>query len=461
MDFNEAQTENKKGKYTKGQKILQMTELYVNKFGDGLVYCYSWNNFLKYNGNYYDIYNKKQMERDIFKFVRKEFPDYALMPSTLENIFSLIQTLIERQVSDLELAHNYFAFEEQLLNTDTLEWEEFDREKLVFKYLPYKKEDLEGHMPNFKKYLQTSLVDPDEKTDNALIFLYQEMLGALFSSQKEARKVFFLKGDGDNGKSITTELLLNIFDGKFISAASLQSLTSDNFGKSALVGKLLNICSEEESTRVKNDTFKCLVTGELIQTQRKFESSFEFHNHAKFIFATNSSPQFSSLEYAMKKRMIIIPFYKRFKREEMDTKLLEKLHAELASIVGWGLKGLARLQKNKFEFTNSKYAVEEFSELELTMSSAINFFNTFYKIDTNSTYRWIPSDDMYPSYAEWCKNNGYQKMNVINFGKTLSSIDGVKKNRVNGKNYYYHISKRDLKGRDGDGEYKDLDQIKF
>lgn len=46
-------------------------------------------------------------------------------------------------------------------------------------------------------------------------------------------------------------------------------------------------------------------------------------------------------------------------------------------------------------------------------------------------------ETVYSKYAVWCLNNGYQKMNLRNFGRHLTKMDTLKKVRRNSGKYYY------------------------
>jgi len=429
------------------QKVVQTTELYVKEVGKTLIYCRSWGRFLYYNDKYFELLQTHRLQKMLWDFLKDFDIKFDITPAFLSSVIDAIKINTEYNISDHELAHNYFAFNDTLLNTDTFKCEDFSLDIPCFKYIDIDlKSTPNKPMPVFDKYIESSLVYEEDNMspDQGLIDLYQEMWGMLFSAHRDASKVFFLKGTGDNGKSITTELMIRALGEQYVSASSLQKLTSDNFGRQALVGKILNVCSEEESTKIKNDAFKALVTGELITAERKFENAFDFHPRAKFVFATNDAPNFMNLEYAMKKRMTIIPWYAQFPKgdpQRVDG-LLEKLIKELPQIVVWALKGLKRLQQNHFIFTESESTQYEMRELMTASTSARPYIYENYDILTkdeikNDTEPLNISTDIYPNYKNWCISNGFQAMSVITLGKRITQIEGMRKAKRKNNTYYY------------------------
>jgi len=429
-----------------GQSTLpayKVAEEYAELHRDELLFCSSWQLFLLYNGKFFQLVSKDQMLKKIYEYLRKNHPKQNRNQTQIKNIFDTLKNAVNRNVIDIELDHNYFAFNDKILNTDTLEYEPHSNTILCFKHIDISIDD-DNEIPNFTNYISTSLVDSMTKEpDKDLIDLYQEMFGSLFSHEMSSRVVFFLKGDGDNGKSVTTELLERIFEEQNISALSLQNLSSERFGKQGLVGKTLNLCSEEESMQIKNDTFKALVTTDLVQGERKYEPSFNFHNYAHFVFAMNSTPLFKSLGYAMKKRLCIIPWHAQFPKghPQRDNKLIGKLYAERAGIIKWALDGLERLQKNDFMFTDSKMAAEEMRNLEGEVSSVVLYFQeNWKKSETIKT----TTEDFFELYDAWCKKYNNHAKKKLNVGKDLMDL-GLKPCRAaTGRGYYMEQVNRGL-----------------
>lgn len=393
-----------------------------------LIYCTSWDRFLIYNGKYFELVDKNALNAYILKVLEDQKHEKlsSVKPSDINNTVGLMQMKCTNKVNDLELNHDYIAFNDGLYNTITHQLEPHTNEILCFKYIDVSSEDFEKPMPNFDNFLRTTIVynKPDYPTDFETISLYQEMLGSLFSGNRQANRAFFLKGEGANGKSVSTDLILSFFDEDYTCTASIKSFT-EKFGKTQLIGKLVNVNSEEESKHIFNDSFKALITGDKTNDQWKNGAHVDFHNYAKFIFGTNNPPSMSDYGYALQRRIVIIPFNRVFKPEERDHNLPKKLQEEKAPIIGWALKGLQRLQENNFELSISKSVQLELEKYETESASVLLFLEEEYDIDHESYENGyhgnlLKAGGLYEEYSTWCKANGHKAMTKVNMSKAIA-----------------------------------------
>jgi putative DNA primase/helicase len=202
---------------------------------------------------------------------------------------------------------------------------------------------------------------------------------------------------------------------------SIQSLTTDKFRTASLVGKLVNISNEEESKFIKADVLKALITGDTMTAERKFGDPFSFTPNTKFAFCTNEMPSFDTLNYGLKRRIKFIPFYRRFKDNEQDKELQEKLSQEIPGIIGWAIKGARRFVANDSVFKQSQSAIDKLQSFSEELSSALTFFNEFYIIDVALT---TANSQVYYEYSKWCEDNGRKPLNSNNFWKDLNKEFG-------------------------------------
>lgn len=98
------------------------------------------------------------------------------------------------------------------------------------------------------------------------------------------QKSVMLLGTGSKGKSVFLNLLTRFIGEKNTSFESLQKLEHDRFSPANLYGKLINVFSYLESTRISDDsTFKSLCGGDLIRGERKFEGAKEKRYRVNYI----------------------------------------------------------------------------------------------------------------------------------------------------------------------------------
>lgn len=424
-----------------------LSEVFILIYGQEAYYCTSWGQFLIFQDNYYKRYIDRDIERLLNDLILQFFPDKVnkMTDSFLKSVRRLLSVRFPRMIEDTELDHHLIMFDDGCYDTNKMIRINSSPALLCFKRVEGVEIDkFEDFSDSFDKYLKTTFVDIDGKYDQKLCDTYQEMLGSLFSSNKGANKAFFLWGDGSNGKSITTELILSLFEKQYHSSASLDAL-SRQFGLARLIGKIVNVCTEEESQFLKHDVLKALVTGEQIDSEVKFGEAVAFHNFSKLLFATNSFPKFSGLDDALKRRIIIIPYNAKFEGDSIDFGLLEKLKKDRSAIVGFAMRGLKRLQENKFLYTmgeSSKLAMSVFHEDSSPVARYAN--DELVLVDRSNDWAKalvepIPAMDLYKDYKRWCSENGHSPVASNRFCREIATVDKMKsvRERVRGINKYY------------------------
>ena len=336
----------------------------------------------------------------------------------LKDIIALMGLLAKRRITTLNTP--YIALQDKLLNTETFGYEDFDINKVATSRINVSTTQLEGgiNAPNFFNYLNTTIVQRDLSPDKELQSVIQEMFGYYLMNSLETPAVFFLVGSGSNGKSVLLKVLKELIGSEFCCAKTIQTLTTDKWATAGLIGKKLNICSEEESRHLRSDKFKCLVSGEPTEGERKNQDPFTFEPTTKFIFASNNMPSFEGIGPALKRRMKIIPFNRVFQDSEQDKKLLPKLLEELPSILKWAIEGGKRFQENGGNFSKSSATDESMEEFTNSNSSGLSFFSETYVVDKDG---FEPKAKIYNEYVAWCGANGRKPFSLQNLTKELTA----------------------------------------
>ena len=443
---------------------LTLTELYllVNQYN--LIYCEDWKEYLLFNGKYYYYVSDEYIENDIFHVALANFEDKILKKkkiNTFSTAFQNLQYLLpeERKIISNNLALNLIALKDCVLDCDTSKTSPHSPEQFCFKYIDENYTDFFKECPVFLTYLQTTFIDSiTGMTDPLLIDLVQEMFGAVIFGHEKINTAFFFVGVGANGKSTLINLIQSFFDQRYVSHSSLKTLTTNQFGTADLIGKILNVCSEEQSKYVQDDLFKSIVSKETIRYEKKNKKSSSFKPMAAMIFATNDIPKFPQLDLAMKRRIMIVPFHKTFKEKEQDKNIDKKLAQEKAPIIAWALDGYLRLKDNDFIFSKSEQSLASLLALESDSSSAIQYINEHYslaiieneEIAELAGFQWMTARDIFDgisleggmNYETWCgKYNNNAKMGFNSFSKSLKNSELVneKNTKLKDKKSYYYL----------------------
>jgi putative DNA primase/helicase len=214
-----------------------------------------------------------------------------------------------------------------------------------------------------------------------------------------------LLGDGANGKSTLLEALRALLGPENTTAISLQEIASNRFAAAEIAGKLANIYPDLPRSILKDTgIIKALTGGDRIKAEKKFRDPFTFVNQAKLIFSANILPEVDDRTYAFWRRWVIIYCPNKFEGEKADRTLLEKLKRpeELSGALNLALMGLKDLEANGFCISKDAYELRE--EWRRRSNSIYAFV---YEELEPSSEDWIPKDELYARYVEFCKEEGF------------------------------------------------------
>ncbi len=386
-----------------------------------LIYIENIESFARYDEKrgFFKILSKDNFHRDVYLYMVKEYAQ-PITTNLTKDIVNQLHWYIQNKIEDVILSE-YIALEDKLLNLKTGGFEPFSAQKPTFYNIDCKSTDLDiKNCPRWLQFLDEVLINSRGEPDQELKNLVQEMFGYSLMNTLEGHASFFLVGDGNNGKSVMLSVLRRLVGEDYAHSATIESLTTNQFAPVGLIGKKINVSVEEESSFVKSDKFKALVSGDNpITVEYKFGNSFEWTPTVKFFFATNELPTFTGFNEGLLRRLNIIPFNKRIGEKERDTKLTEKLYSELGGIVAWALLGMKRLQANKFHFTKAEQAIKKLEEFSGNLSSGILFWRENYEKNENAmTFL----DEFYENYKIWADKRGKKKQSYYSVKADLKKI---------------------------------------
>ena len=156
-------------------------------------------------------------------------------------------------------------------------------------------------------------------------------------------------GDGHNRKGTIIKGCINTIGRENCCHVSPQELAEDRFAPAQFYNKMLNAVADLKADKINNTgRFKELVSGDVIEAQRKHAHRFSMENHAKMIFSANEIPASSDQTNAYFRRWCIIPFYKTF---EGDPTIQERLDtdSERSGILNLMLYGRRLLMSEGFD----------------------------------------------------------------------------------------------------------------
>ena len=268
----------------------------------------------------------------------------------------------------------------------------------------------------FQKFLEEILPEMTERIK------IQEGFGNSLTSSTEYMIIFFLYGEGYNGKSTLMNVLTALLGEDNVSNASLAQLAYGRWYTVELYFKLANIYSDIGLKELKHTGMIKVLTGEdTAYGEKKFRNPFPFKNSAKPWFSGNMVPYVYDDTDAYHRRWRIIIFKQKFPLGATQTEpnMIKKLTTpeELSGILNWALEGLRRLQKQK-TFSLLK-PVEERRKQWKELSDPFSVFLTNCVIPGD----FVTKEDFYLSYKDYCLKHGFRAISKSLVGRKMKELD--------------------------------------
>jgi putative DNA primase/helicase len=286
--------------------------------------------------------------------------------------------------------------------------------------------DPEADCPAFQGFLED--VCPEDKIPQL-----QEFVGYCLQPRMNHKKALLLLGPTDAGKSVFLDVLQALFGADSTVNLSVQYLANQRWGEAELVGRMVNIRHDLDSTDIKNaGKIKELTAGNPVRAERKNQDPFRFEPRTKHIFAANQPPARSTEDDGFWNRWLTVVFPERIPREEQDPKLSERLTTddELAGVLNWAIEGYQRLEA-RGRFTNEPTPSDNRRIWERYGNSVERFISRRLDEGPDASVR---KDEAYAAYVAFAKSEEMQVVSKHKFTTELKKKDAaVEQRRFDGE----------------------------
>lgn len=327
---------------------------------------------------------------------------------------------------------NFIAFKNGIYNVENDELIDYDPSIIITNKINH------NYNPNAYTEVVDKTLDKLACNDDNLRLLMEEVVGYTFYKRSELRKAFILIGEKSNGKSTFLDMIREVLGEDNTSSLDLKDFNHE-FKVANLAGSLANIGDDiSDEFIVDTAMFKKIVSGDRVNTNKKFEKPFDFNPYCKLLFSANSIPRMgkSRGNEAIIDRLIIIPFNARFSPDDadFDPYIKYKLRSEesLEYLIQLGIAGLKRVL-NARRFTISESVQRELEEYEETNDPVLGYFKEINIDDIlNET-----TAEIYKKYNEYCIRENYTPLSNREFGKKVSKYFNLetKVKKISGKVY--------------------------
>ncbi|MCG2578074.1 phage/plasmid primase, P4 family [Dechloromonas sp. XY25] len=384
----------------------------------GLVYLH--NGFLAYSSGYWVDQDE---QADILRSITEFFGSGAATKYVRE-LFAMLKTTCVVKGSDFKPNHNFVCFKNGALDMTTYQLVQHDP-RMHLRSGRNVDWDPDAQAPVFEKFLSDVFRDDDDR-DQKIQFM-REWMGLCLIPDTSFEKFVVCVGDGGNGKSVLLKLMAELVGHENVYSAPIQRLCNRR-ALAELDGKLLLMSSEiNENTVMDDGVLKQIVSGDMVEAERKYERPFAFIPTTRIMLATNHLPKLRDVTHAFFRRLVMIRFNRNFTADEMDMNLPAKLSAELDGIFAVAVRGLKSLRDRKYFVVpaSSKAASDQYRE----DSDQIKMFAD--EALVRCTEKGMQPAALYKLYTTWASAFGVKAENNIVLGKRLKQM-GFAKTRSNG-----------------------------
>lgn len=218
--------------------------------------------------------------------------------------------------------------------------------------------------------------------------------------------MFFLHGDGGNGKGVFMGTIMDIL-GDFHRTAPIETFTATKNEQhptelAMLRGaRMVSATETEEGRRWNESKIKTLTGGDRVTARFMRQDFFEYTPQFKLIISGNHKPGLRSVDEAIRRRLHLLPFTVKITAQEKDPELRAKLVAEWPGILAWMVAGCVDWQKLGLA---PPKIVTEATDAYLEAEDAIILW-----LDERCTLdkqRWTSTTNLFKSWHEWAEEHG-------------------------------------------------------
>ena len=294
--------------------------------------------------------------------------------------------------------------------------------------------------------------------DDVRISFMRRLIGYTITGEVSEQIMPIAYGEGSNGKSTLLNAILDTL-GKDYAIQGRAEMLMARKGESHpteladLHGRRFVSCVEtEDGRRLAEGLVKQLTGGERVRARRLYEDFWEFQPTHKVYLCTNHKPEVRGTDHAIWRRLVLIPFTKKYWNPEkgetgpeelrQDKTLPHRLKAEASGILAWAVRGCQEWRSQGLNIPDSVRAATNAFRSEQDVIDAFIAENCV----SGLPHYVVKAADLYAAYCDWCEHSGEHPMKQRRLGQELSR-KGIDRYTSNGT-WYRGVGLRD-DGRNG------------
>ena len=290
--------------------------------------------------------------------------------------------------------------------------------------------------------LWMSFLDQVFVGDEETIESVQRLLGYTLTGLVTEEVLVVCFGYGSNGKSVFNNVVQRIMGGysrtapPSLLAARRADDSSPRNDLAALAGaRYVSVNELQAGDRLDEQVVKQLAGREAIAARFLHKEFFEYMPTFTAWLRTNHKPIITGEDDGIWRRLVLVPFQRKFEAHEQDPQLEAKLMEERDGILMWMLEGTRKYLKDGLKL--SPRIKMEVASYRKDSDLIGEFLADKTEADPNAK---LVQTTLYDWFQEWCKANGLRQHSKKTFTQRLAER-GFGEGRSNGERYYHGLKR--------------------
>lgn len=267
--------------------------------------------------------------------------------------------------------------------------------------------DRDAKCPTWDKFLERAMCG-----DTQMVLYLQRIAGYLLTASTSEQCLFFLFGDGKNGKSTFTNTMMRVLGDDLAGPMMRDSLFAGKqehaTREASLFRQRLAVTSEVSEGKRLDESFVKDITGsDAIKARRMREDPWSFMPTHKIVMFGNHKPIITGTDEGIWRRIRLIPWLAKITEEERDKDLQAKLDAELPGILAWAVNGC--LEWQRIGLADPK-AVTQATEDYRASSDALGEFFELLDFGPDVPLYRVSKAKLRAVYETWCEAEGHHPL---------------------------------------------------
>lgn len=365
-----------------------------------------------YNGKIWEKVEREQINRSVVTFLEENEIGYSK-----KSVNALLETMEIQLPLMGEVAGDLIAFDNGVLNRNTLLFEPHNRQNWLTAYIPHSYDENVAETPHFDQWLNFVSDGKQDKAKNILAALY-----AILTNRYNWQVFFQVTGKGGSGKSVFAGIATLLAGEKNTASARLENF-DDERKIAGLEDKKLIICSEQTKYAGDGGGLKAITGGDMVRVDPKNKHPFNARIAAMIMIVNNDPCKWTERNGGIDRRIVNFRFNKRPPENERDPYFMDKITLEIGGIIRKVLDTFPDPLEAKRALEEQKESLEAL-EIKKQSDPLTDFFEYLYTTENTDglyigTGNTLGHDKirthLYPAYLAFVKAKNVLELGLNTF----------------------------------------------